>query len=186
MANMLIEINDSFTVAELKGLLFPNGDQSVNANNEPQNFVNNFKSYLSGMNGKQFPQGCLIVADIGAAYATATLTVSSTGSSNSETMSLLGQTFTAKTSGAGSNEFNISSTPATQAANMVAAFNASTSTNPYIVATNVLGVITLTALVPGVDGNKFAVSESLTNVALSSFATNATGSNGTQYSFDLR
>jgi hypothetical protein len=186
MANMLIEINDSFTTAELKGLLFPNGDQAVTANNEPQNFVNNFKNYLSAMNGKQYAAGCLITADVGAGYATATLTVSSTGSTNNQTMSLLGQTFTAKTSGAGANEFDISTTPATQAANMVAAFNASAAVNIYVVATNVLGVITLTALVPGVEGNSFAVSESLTNVALSSFATNATGSNGTQYSFDLR
>jgi len=122
----------------------------------------------------------------GAVQNTATLTVSSTGSSNDETMVLCGVTFTAKTSGATGNQFNISTTPTTQAANMVAAFNASADLTGIVTAANVAGVVTITAVLPGKFGNALVVTESLTNVALTtSFATAAAGSNGTIYSFDL-
>jgi hypothetical protein len=122
----------------------------------------------------------------GAVQNTAVLTVSAGGSANDETMVLCGVTFTAKTSGATGNEFNISATAATQAANMVAAFNASADLTGIVTASNVLGVITITATLPGKFGNALVVTESLANVAVTtSFATSAAGSNGTIYSFDL-
>ncbi len=69
---------------------------------------------------------------------------------------------------------------------MVAAFNASSDLTGIVTAANVAGVITLTASVPGTVGNALVVTESLTNVAVTtSFATSAAGSNGTVYTLSL-
>lgn len=122
----------------------------------------------------------------GAAKGTAVVTVSAGGSMADETMVVCGVTFTAKASGATGNQFNISATAATQATNMVTAFNASTDLTGIVTAANALGVITLSAAVPGKIGNALVVTESLTNVAVTtSFASAATGSNGTIYTVDL-
>lgn len=118
----------------------------------------------------------------GAVQATATLTVSSTGSSAAETMTIGNVTFTAKASGATGNEFNVSTTPATQATNMANAFNASSDLSGIVTASASGAVVTLTAVVPGTIGNGLDITESLTNVALSAFAS---GADGTSYSIDL-
>lgn len=140
-----------------------------------------FGNYIDGLNG-----GELIGADlafkVGAVQSTATLTVSSTGSVNNETCVIANVTFTAKTSGATGNQFNISATPATQAANMAAAINASANLTGIVTAAAVLGVVTLTAVVPGLLGNGLQISEALTNVALVSFAS---GDDGTAYNISL-
>lgn len=146
--------------------------------------VSGLINYLKGINSGA-RSGALTIYN-GSVQGTAVLTVSAGGSSNDETMSLCGVTFTAKTSGATGNQFNISATAATQAANMVAAFNASSNLTGICTASNVAGVITITATVPGKLGNALVVTESLTNVAVTtSFATAATGSNGTIYTADL-
>lgn len=111
----------------------------------------------------------------GAVQATANLTVSSTGSSAAETCSICNVTLTARASGAVANEFNVSTDPATQAANMAAAINASTDLLNKVTATSALGVVTISAAVPGLAGNGLQISEALTNVALVAFAN---GSNG--------
>jgi len=116
----------------------------------------------------------------GAIQATATLTVSSTGSVNNETCIIANVTFTGKTSGATGNQFNISATAATQAANMASAINASSNLTNIVTAAAVLGVVTLTSVVPGKLGNGLQLSEDLTNVALVAFAS---GSEGTLVSF---
>lgn len=125
----------------------------------------------------------------GAVQNTAVLTVSTGGSSNDETMVVCGVTFTAKTSGATGNQFNISATAVTQATNMVTAFNASADLLGIVTASNVAGtsaVVTLTATVPGKFGNALVVTESMTNLAVTtSFATSALGANGDIYTFDL-
>jgi hypothetical protein len=143
--------------------------------------ANNFVDYVAGLTGGNM-MGADLAFKVGAVQATATLTVSSTGSANDETCSICNVTFTAKTSGATGNQFNISSTPATQAANMVAAFNASADLAGKVVASRVDAVVTLTAVVPGLLGNGLQISEGLTNVALSAFAN---GSDGTAYNINL-
>lgn len=112
---------------------------------------------------------------LGAVQATATLTVSSTGSTATEIMTICNVVFTARASGATGNEFNISSTPATQAANMAAAINASADLTGKVVATVNGAVVTITATIAGLSGNGLQISEGLTNVALVEFAG---GSNG--------
>lgn len=143
--------------------------------------ANNFADYIGGLIGGNL-MGADLSFKVGAVKATATLTVSSTGSANDETCSICNVTFTAKTSGATGNQFNISSTPATQAANMAAAFNASANLAGKVVAEANGAVVTLTAVVPGLIGNALQISEALSNVALSAFAN---GSDGTAYDIDL-
>lgn len=146
--------------------------------------INGFINYLKRL--RHGDSAASLTFYNGAVAGTAVLTVSAGGSSDAETMVLCGVTFTAKTSGATGNQFNVSATATTQAAAMVASFNASTNLTGIVTAANVAGVITITAAVPGAVGNALVVTESLTNVAVTtSFATAATGSNGTIYTVDL-
>jgi len=117
---------------------------------------------------------------VGAARAAGTVTFSSTGPTDSQTMTICGVTFTAKTSGASGNEFNISATPATVATNLKTAINASTSLAGIVTATSALGVVTITAVVPGTIGNGLVVNVgTLSNTVV---VTPAGGSDGTEYS----
>lgn len=141
--------------------------------------INNFLDYVGGVAASTYPSKFTFYT--GAVKATATMTVTSTGSANDETCVVAGVTFTAKTSGATGNQFNISTTPATQAANMVAAFNASSDLSGIVTATSLLGVVTITSVVPGVVGNGLVASDALANVATVSFTG---GSNGTAYTID--
>ena len=102
-----------------------------------------------------------------ATAASGTFTVSTGGSADAETCVVAGVTFTAKTSGATGNQFNISATAATQATNMAAAFNASASLAGIVTASASGGVVTITAAQKGKVGNGIAISESLTNVVAS-------------------
>lgn len=145
--------------------------------------LKNLINYLQAMLGGR-KSGTLGIRT-GLAYATATLTVSSTGSVNDETMTIAGITFTAKTSGATGNQFNISSTPATQATNMANAFNASSDLAGIVTAEAAGAVVALTSVVPGLVGNGLEITESLTNVALSNWQTEDTGSQVASYSLDV-
>lgn len=142
--------------------------------------LNNLIDYLGGVAGGNNMANMII--KVGAVKATGTLTVSAGGSGNDETCTVCNVTFTAKTSGATGDQFNISATAATQAANMAAAFNASANLTGKVVATAALGVVTLTAVVPGLAGNGLDLTEGLANVAKSAFAG---GTDGTSYTLDL-
>lgn len=109
----------------------------------------------------------------------ATATITSTGAAvNNETMSIANVTLTAKTSGAvaANGEFNLSATPATQAANIAAAINAVAGLSGICQATSALGVVTVTAVQPGKSGNGLQISESLTNVTVTQFTGGSDGS----------
>ena len=106
------------------------------------------------------------------------------GSANTQAGTVLNTTITAVTSGANPalGQFNISATAATQAASMVTAINTVLGTK--VLATNLDGVVTITALVPGVVGNGLQLSAgNLANVTAGAFAN---GSDGTAYAVDLR
>jgi len=116
----------------------------------------------------------------GVVQATATMT--STGSAvDSETALVANTTLTAKTSGAvpANGEFNISATPTTQAANIALAINSVAALSGVVTATSALGVVTITAVVPGKMGNGLQISEGLTNVTATAFSG---GSDGKQVS----
>lgn len=144
--------------------------------------ANNFLDYIGGLCGGNYM--ALLDFAVGAVQASATFTVAAGGSANGESGTLLNTTLSAVTSGAdpAAGEFNISATAATQAASMVTAIN--TVLGDKVLATNLLGVVTITALVPGVVGNGLQISAgTLANVTAGAFAN---GSDGTAYSVDLR
>ena len=107
----------------------------------------------SGSNVTLTPASALSGGANGPVAATSTWTFSSTGPTNNETCTVANVTFTAKTSGATGNQFNISATPATVAANFAAAINGSTSLKGAVTASASSGVVTLTSAVPGLIGN---------------------------------
>lgn len=128
-------------------------------------------------------QPASLAIKVAAVQASGTLTVATGGSSNGQTCTICNVTFTAETSGATGNQFNISATAATQAANMAAAINASSSLTGIVTATSALGVVTITSVVPGLVGNGLQLSAgNLSNVTLGAMAS---GTDGTAYSIDL-
>lgn len=87
-----------------------------------------------------------------------------------ETLTICNVTLTAKDSGAnGTTQFNTSVTVATTATNLAACINANTTLNKLVTASAALGVVTITAIVPGLAGNAFDLTESLTNATKSAF-----------------
>jgi phage tail sheath gpL-like len=106
-----------------------------------------------------------IVETQGGTAAQATVTFASTGPTNTQTCTVGNVTLTAVTSGATGPQFNISATPATVAANFAAAVNANCV--GICTATNLLGVVTLTASAVGTIGNGLQLSVgNLSNVTL--------------------
>lgn len=127
-------------------------------------------------------QGNMLVK-VGAVRATGAITSTGTAS-NGETATVCNVTLTAKTSGAvaASGEFNISGTVATQATNIAAAINAVSTLTGKVTASASAGVVTITAVVPGLAGNGLDLTESLTNVTKTAFSG---GTDGTAYSLTL-
>jgi hypothetical protein len=141
--------------------------------------LQNFENYIGSVSGGN--NVAKLFFKVGAVKATATMT--STGAATAaETFTLCNVVFTARASGATGNEFNLSATPATQATNIAAAINASSNLTGIVSATSSLGVVTITAIVPGLLGNGFQLSEALTNVTASAFAG---GTDGTAYTLNF-
>lgn len=137
--------------------------------------VNSLGNYVDAVAGGL--QDAELKVNVGVVKASASIT--STGAAVADETLVVGNvTFTAKASGATGNEFNVSATPATQAANIAAAINANVALQGVVRATAVLGVVTLVSEVPGKVGNAIALSETLTNVAISGFSG---GADGTAY-----
>jgi phage tail sheath gpL-like len=92
-----------------------------------------------------------IQTKINAVKATGTITLSSHVATNTVTVN--GITFTCMASGATGNQYNVGADDTATAANLATALNANTTLDGMIVATSALGVVTLTALMPGELGN---------------------------------
>lgn len=135
--------------------------------------LQNIDNFIVGLAGGNQAAGLRVL--VGNVAATATIT--STGAATAaQTMTLLNVTLTARASAPAANEFVLSATPATQAANIAAAINASTSFASKVVATAALGVVTLTAVVPGVMSNGLQIAVgTLTNVTVAAFTGGANG-----------
>jgi len=104
----------------------------------------------------------------GAVKASGTITF--TGNpANDETLTINGVTFTAKTSGATGDQFNIGANVTAHATNLAAAINASTTAKiaGVVEATSELGVVTVKCKVPGKVGNVMTLTESMANTAVS-------------------
>lgn len=92
--------------------------------------------------------------------ATGTFTFSGISTAN-DTILVNGVTFTAVASGATNNQFNVGTTATTQAANLVSAINASTTAlvSGTVTASNLAGVVTVTAKVSGQVGNAITIAK---------------------------
>ena len=164
MALQVIQISSNETKAALESIItLTNGGTAC---------LQSYDNYFNGINGGIYRATMQFA--VGAVQATATMT--STGSAtNGETFSLANVTFTAETSGATGNQFNISSNVTTQAANIAAAINGSSNLAGICTATSALGVVTITAVYAGPAGNGLQFSESMTNVTSTAFANGALG-----------
>lgn len=103
-----------------------------------------------------------------------------------ETVIVAGVTFTARASGAVADEWNLTSggtaaaDAAGNAASVAALINTHASLSLFLSAVQVLGVVTVTCLVPGAVGNGLVIAEGsggLTNATVTTFAN---GSDGTK------
>jgi hypothetical protein len=167
--NALTTLNQFVRASYARGTVTTTGVVTVTALGAGT--AGNYTWSQSGSNVTLSPASAMGSGANGPVAATATIT--STGSaSNSETALVCNQTLTAKTSGAvaANGEFNISGTVGTQAANIAAAINAVVALQNQVSATAALGVVTITAKVPGTIGNGLQISESLTNVTATAFA----------------
>lgn len=149
--------------------------------------ANNFQNYISGLCGGNYM--ALLSFNVGVVAASGTITVASTGPTNTQTCLIAGYTLTAVTSGAtpANGEFNISATAATVATGIAAAINAVVGLKTLVSASAALGVVTVTSASLGTPGNgvKFA-NGNLSNTTFSGSGFLASGSDGTAYSVDLR
>lgn len=143
-----------------------------------------FENYIGGLSGGNVP-GASLAFQVGATKAYATFTFSSTGPTNGQTCTICGVTFTAVTSDATGDQFNINATPATVAANLASAINAAASMAGIVTASSSGAVTTLTAVVPGKMGNGLVCANvNLSNTVVASFAASA-AVDGTAYSYNL-
>lgn len=141
--------------------------------------LQNFENYIGALSGGL--QSAELQFNLGASFAYGKLT--STGSAvDGETFTLCNVVFTAKSSGATGNQFDVSMTVGTQATNIANAINGSSDLVGIVTASAALGVVTITAVAPGALGNGLQLSESLTNVSATAFAH---GADGTAYDLNF-
>lgn len=120
---------------------------------------------------------------LAASVASGTVTLASVNVS--DTVTVDGVVFTAVASGATGNQFNQGGTDTADAASLVTAINANTTLDGIVLASNVAGVVTITALEPGELGNSVSLASSNgTRLAVSGAAL-AGGTNGTEYTFSF-
>jgi len=125
-------------------------------------------------------RGIGVVIYTGGVAATGSVTFTGRPTAD-ETLTICNTTLTAKDSGAnGTTQFNTdASVVATTATNLAACINANTTLNKQVSATAALGVVTITALIPGVVGNGFDLTEGMTNTTKSAFASGAESNKAT-------
>lgn len=98
-----------------------------------------------------------------------------------QTMTIAGVTFTASaTPNEAANQYLASATVALEAASLARAINASTTASPLVYATSALGVVTITAVQPGLTGNFIPTVDVNTDNFTFAQALLATGANGTE------
>ncbi len=140
----------------------------------------NIGNWFMGMSMGTYPDATEVQLSTGAVKASGTVTFSSTGPVNDETMVVAGQTITAKTSATpGSLEFTRSNTPSVDATNLAALINSHAAFVGIVTAVAASAIVTISAYVPGTIGNVITLTESMTNTAVSGSGTLASGSNGT-------
>ena len=138
-------------------------------------------SWLRGF-AKGTRRGNMLVKS-GAVRATGAIT--STGASTAaDTVTLCNVILTAVASGANPavGEWNVSGTVATQATSIALAINTVSTLTGKVTALASSGVVTVTAVVPGLMGNGLQLSESADNLTITAFSG---GTDGTAYNLTL-
>lgn len=144
----------------------------------PLEALQSLENYVVALEGGS--QSADVTAKVGAVQASGTITSTGTAGNN-ETMKICNETLTAKSSGADpeAGEFNVSGTVGTQSANIALAINSMPELKGLVTAVANAGVVTVTAVVPGLMGNGLEmVDVNLANVAVVGFSG---GSDGTEY-----
>lgn len=140
--------------------------------------INDVANILNGIEGGVIPANIDVLN--APVQAVGSLTITGTGTVADETFIINGVTFTAKASGASGAQFNISTTDTTvTAANIATAVTASASARlvGVITCTASGSVVSFTAVTPGLLGNGYVLTESMTDCTLSAIAG---GTNGTK------
>lgn len=139
--------------------------------------VQALQNYFGGLNGGLYYAN--MDGYVGAVQSTGTVTFASTGPTDGQTCIIGNVTFTASDTSNTDKNFDVSSDdPTEQAANLAAAINRSgNGLGDIISATSALGVVTLTAAVPGKIGNGLQLSSGADNTTIGAFAS-GTDANG--------
>jgi phage tail sheath gpL-like len=121
---------------------------------------------------------------VGAVQATGTITFSSLVAD--DTVTVNGVVFTAKASPSGANQFALGADDTAAAVNFAAKINASAIANivSVLTATSALGVVTLTAICPGLQGNCNTIAISA-HGSVSGSGRLTSGTDGTAYDLTL-
>ncbi len=148
--------------------------------------LNNLIDYMGALAGGN--QMATLLCNVGIVAASGTVTIASTGPTNSQTMSLAGYTLTAVTAGADPTlgQFNISATPATVATGLAAAINGMTGLKNLCSATAAGAVVTVSYAQGGAIGNSVKIANvNLSNTTVSGSGFLASGSDGTAYTLSF-
>lgn len=142
--------------------------------------VNNFIDYVGGVVGGNGVPGASVQFESGMIKASGIFTFVSVIAT--DVLAINGVDFTCVASGATGNQFNVGGSDTLTAAAAAAAINASASAlvsgDAGVVATSALGVVTVTAITPGVTGNAITITTPDTTITPSG-ARLTGGSDGT-------
>lgn len=171
----VITITHPETVAQLSEYL---GRQA----GEARRGANDLARYLKAVAGGVLSASVVVGTDAVRASGTATFeSVAAT-----DTLTVNGVAFACVASGATGNQFNVGASDTISAANCAAKINAAADATiaGKVTASAADGVITITAVDPGVAGNVFTLAQSGDHITLSE-ANLENGSNGTVTTYDL-
>jgi hypothetical protein len=123
-------------------------------------FIEGLISGTESAQGVGQPPSILIKIQGNQTQATGTLTFSAVSTAN-DTFLINGVTFTAVASGATGNQWNVSTTATLQAAAFAAGVNGSVSglVAGQVIATSVLGVVTIASAYYGIEGNQTTIAK---------------------------
>lgn len=155
MAKLILEIETDLDSTQTQELL----SKDTGA---PHVFVNSLINFLEGVVSGQY--SAAINCKLGAAAASKTGTFTGVSTAN-DTITINGVAFTAKTSGASGNQWNITASATLEAAAVAAAINASATAGiaDVVYAEAASGVLTIKSKQAGKVGNAIVLSESCNN-----------------------
>lgn len=139
----------------------------------------NLGNWFDGMAMGTYPDATQVDLEMGGVRASGTGTFTGAATAD-QTMTIVGVTFTAKASpNENANQYLVSATVALGAASLAAAINNSSDLKGVVTATSNAGVVTITAVNPGIAGNFLPTVDVDTSNFTFAQALLAGGTNGT-------